>query len=74
MFWVLNVHEVTIPGGLKGMKFGLTSKGKRTLKVFENMILTRTFDPLREVVTRIWIKLRDKKLHKIVLQMSTERR
>ena len=43
--------------------WSLTLREKRTLRVFENKVLTRIFRPKRDEVTREWRKLHNKELN-----------
>jgi hypothetical protein len=43
----------------------LILRGEHGLKVFENRVLRRIFEPERDEVVRGWIILRNKELHKL---------
>jgi hypothetical protein len=42
--------------------WSLTLRGKRRLRVFENRVLRRIFEPERDEVTRKWRRLHNKEL------------
>jgi hypothetical protein len=48
-------------------KFSLTLRDERRLRVFENRVLRRIFDPKRDEMTGDWRKLHNEELHNLVL-------
>jgi hypothetical protein len=45
----------------------LTLREEHRLRVFENRVLKRIFEPWRDYVTRGWRKLYDEELHDLML-------
>jgi hypothetical protein len=59
--------------------WSLTLKGKHKLRVFENRVLRRIFEPKRDQVTGGWRKLHNEELHDlfcspIIIRMIKSRR
>jgi len=55
--------ECNFKAGIYAVSWSLTLREERKLRVFENMVLRRTFGPMRDEVTGEWRRLHNEELN-----------
>jgi hypothetical protein len=64
--WGLNVQKLVLPDVLDGHEsLSLTLREECTLRVFENRVLRRTFDPKVDEVTGVWREFHNEELRNL---------